>query len=118
MIEYFKKDINNSLKEIQKNTGKQVESPFFCISQFYYLLKMKANLHDNETIFKFHFIRYFLHLHFQCNPKGPYTLPPSPPAPRLASLPTHSPFLALAFPCTKTYKVCKTKGPLFPMKAD
>jgi hypothetical protein len=24
MIEYFKKDINNSLKEIQINTGKQV----------------------------------------------------------------------------------------------
>jgi hypothetical protein len=26
MIEYFKKDINNTLKEIQKNTGKQVEA--------------------------------------------------------------------------------------------
>jgi hypothetical protein len=25
MIENFKKDINNSLKEIQENTGKQVE---------------------------------------------------------------------------------------------
>jgi hypothetical protein len=25
MIEEFKKDINNSLKEIQENTGKQVE---------------------------------------------------------------------------------------------
>ena len=25
MIEYFKKDINNSLKEMQDNTGKQVE---------------------------------------------------------------------------------------------
>jgi hypothetical protein len=23
--------------------------------------------------------------------------------------------LALAFPCTEAYKVCKTKGPLFPM---
>ena len=27
MIEDFKKDINNSLKEIQENTGKQVEAP-------------------------------------------------------------------------------------------
>jgi hypothetical protein len=27
MIEEFKKDINNSLKEIQENTGKQVEDP-------------------------------------------------------------------------------------------
>jgi hypothetical protein len=26
MIEEFKKDINNSLKEIQENTGKQVEN--------------------------------------------------------------------------------------------
>ena len=26
MIENFKKDINNSLKEIQENTGKQVEA--------------------------------------------------------------------------------------------
>ena len=25
LIEYFKKDINNSLKEIQENRGKQVE---------------------------------------------------------------------------------------------
>jgi hypothetical protein len=25
LIEYFKKDINNSLKEIQENTGKQIE---------------------------------------------------------------------------------------------
>ena len=34
----------------------------------------------------------------------------------LAPLPTHSHFLALAFPCTGAYKVCKTKGPLFPIK--
>ena len=26
MIEAFKKDINNSLKEIQENTGKQVDA--------------------------------------------------------------------------------------------
>jgi hypothetical protein len=26
--------------------------------------------------------------------------------------------LALAFPCTGAYKVCNTKGPLFPMMAD
>jgi hypothetical protein len=43
-------------------------------------------------------------------PKVPYTLP--------ASLPTHSHFLALAFPCTEAYKVCKTKGPLFPVMAN
>ena len=41
-------------------------------------------------------------------------IPSTCPAP----LPTHSHFLALAFPCTGAYKVCKTKGPLFPMMAD
>jgi hypothetical protein len=35
-------------------------------------------------------------------PKVPYTLP--------APQPTHSHFLALAFPCTGTYDLCKTKG--------
>jgi hypothetical protein len=44
--------------------------------------------------------------------KVPYTL--SHPAP----LPTHSHFLALVFPYTGAYKVCKTKGPLFPMMDD
>jgi hypothetical protein len=57
-------------------------------------------------------IRYFLHLHFKCYPKSP----PYPPLP--TPLPTHSHFLALVFPYTKPYKVCKTKGPLFPMMAD
>ena len=56
----------------------------------------------------FFFNRYFLHLHFQCYPKS---APHAPP-------PTHSHFLALAFPCTEAYKVCKTKGPLFPVMAD
>jgi hypothetical protein len=43
-------------------------------------------------------------------PKPPYTLP-------LPCSPTH-PLLALAFPCTGAYKVCNTKGPLFPVMAD
>ena len=40
------------------------------------------------------FIRYLAHLHFQCYIKSP----PYPPTP--TPLPTFSPFLALAFPCT------------------
>ena len=32
-----------------------------------------------------------------------------------APLPTHTHFLALAFPCPGAYNVCKTYGPLFPM---
>jgi hypothetical protein len=39
-------------------------------------------------------------------------------SPCSAPLHTHSHFLALAFPCTGAYKVCKTKGPLFKMTAD
>jgi hypothetical protein len=44
-------------------------------------------------------------------PKVSHTLPPIP-------LPTHSHFLALAFPCTGAYKVCMTNGPLFPVMAE
>jgi hypothetical protein len=59
-----------------------------------------------------YFIRYLAHLHFQCYTKSP----PYPPTP--TPLPTHSPFLALAFPCTWAYKVCKSNGPLFAVMAD
>jgi hypothetical protein len=62
----------------------------------------------------FFFIRYFLYLHSKCYPKSSLY----PPLPRPAPLPTHSHFLALAFSCTGAYKVCKTKGPLFPMVVD
>jgi hypothetical protein len=53
-------------------------------------------------LFFFFLIRYFPHLHFQCYPKSPQYTPP----------PTHSHFLALAFPCTGAYKVCKSNGPV------
>jgi hypothetical protein len=38
-----------------------------------------------------------------------------PISPCPASLPTHSHFLALEFPCTGEYKVCNTNGTLFPV---
>jgi hypothetical protein len=41
-------------------------------------------------------------------------IPSSHPAP----LHTHFYFLALAFPCTGAYKVCKTKEPVFPLMAE
>jgi hypothetical protein len=44
-------------------------------------------------------------------PKVLHTLPSTP-------LPTHSHFLALAFPCTKAYEVCTTNGVLFPLMAN
>jgi hypothetical protein len=61
--------------------------------------------------FNIFFIMYFPQLHFQCSPKSS----PSPPP---TSLPTHSHFLALAFPCTGAYKVCVSNGHLFPVMAD
>jgi hypothetical protein len=57
------------------------------------------------------FIRFFKIYISNAISKVPYTLP-------LPCSPTHSHFLALAFPCTEAYKVCKTKGPLFPMMAN
>jgi hypothetical protein len=45
-------------------------------------------------------------------PNVPHTPPPPTPPP------THSYFLALAFPCTGAYKICMTNGPLFPLMAD
>jgi hypothetical protein len=44
-------------------------------------------------------------------PKVPHTLPLTP-------LHIHSHFLALVFPCTEAYKVCKTNGPLLPVMAN
>jgi hypothetical protein len=70
-------------------------SDFFCIIIITFL-------YSNST-----FIRYFLYIHFKfqmLSRKSPI------PSPRPAPLPTHSRFLALAFPCTGTYKVCNTKG--------
>jgi hypothetical protein len=64
----------------------------------------------NISLFFHFFIRYLAHLHFQCYTKSPPYPPPTP-------LPTHSPFLALVFPCTGAYKVCKSNGPLFAVMA-
>jgi hypothetical protein len=66
-----------------------------------------------NVFFNLFLIRYFIYILFKCYPrKFPI------PFPRPAPLPTHSHFMALAFPCTGAYKVCNTKGPLFPVMAD
>jgi hypothetical protein len=67
-----------------------------------------------NEFFKF-FIKYFLYKHFKFQ-MLPQKFPV--PSPHPAPLPTHSCFLALAFLCTGAYKVCNTKGPLFPVMAD
>jgi hypothetical protein len=80
---------------------------------FHYYVSIIGSYTTKQSISHsfFFLIRNFPRLHFQCYPKGPPYPPPNP-------LPTHSPFLALAFPCTGAYKVCKSNGPLFAVMAD
>jgi hypothetical protein len=68
--------------------------------------------HQLDAQTSFFLIGYLFHLHFQGYPKSP----PHAPPPTLP--PTHSHFLALAFPCTEAYEVCTTNGPLFPLMAN
>jgi hypothetical protein len=82
-----------------------------CLFVFCFSLWLPSFAIEFSFLFPF-FIRYLAHLHFQCYTKSP----PYPPTP--TPLPTHSPFLALAFPCSGAYKVCVSNGPLFPVMAD
>jgi hypothetical protein len=66
---------------------------------------------DRFFLLLFLLLGIFLVYIFNAIPKVPHTHPPNP-------LPTHSPFLALVFPCTGAYKVCKSNGPLFAVMAD
>jgi hypothetical protein len=88
---------------------KGVEHFFRCFSAIWYS-SVDNSLFSSVSHFFFNFyflIRYFLYLHFKCFPKSPPYPPPTP-------LPTHSLFLALAFPCTEAYKVCRAKGASLP----
>jgi hypothetical protein len=71
----------------------------FYFHEVSFIVSLKVLSCANEFLFfslKLLFIiRYFLHLHFKCYPKS-LLYPPLRPAPQ----PTHSCFLALAFPCT------------------
>jgi hypothetical protein len=82
---------------------RDIEDLLCSLKSFWCFLK-----YIDASFFFFFFITYFLQLHFQCYPKSP---PPTP-------LPTHSHFLALAFPCTGAYNICLTNGPLFPVMDD
>jgi hypothetical protein len=94
-------------------TASTLSSPLRTVTQAIFQLQFrKFQLEHFFSFFFFIFIRYLAHLHFQCYTKSP----PYPPTPN--PLPTHSPFLALAFPCTGAYKVCVSDGPLFPVMAD
>jgi hypothetical protein len=80
------------------------------------LLGRFYNFFDNFFFVLFSSFSFLLDIFFiyisNAIPKVPYTLP------RPSLLPTHSHFLALAFPCTGAHKVYKTKGPLFTMMAN
>jgi hypothetical protein len=75
--------------------------PFFsCVDLFIYLFIYLFNL--IFSLYTFQMLSW------------KFPIPSLSPAP----LHTYSHFLALAFPCTVAYKVCKTKGPLFPVMAN
>jgi hypothetical protein len=78
-----------------------------CRALFIYLF-----IYLSIYLFIYLFIKLGIFLIYISNaiPKVPHTLPSTP-------LPTHSHFLALAFPCTGAYKVCLSNGPLFPVMA-
>ena len=102
----------------------KVENFSWCPVWSWSLLLTHANLkvwpfpldHVTTTVL-FCFVLFFLlciFLNYISNaiPKVSHSLPSPTP------LPTHSHFLALAFPCTGAYKVCLSNGPLFPVMAD
>jgi hypothetical protein len=65
-----------------------------------------SSIHTQGIIYMYNLFPFLLDIFFiyisNAIPKIPYTLPPLQP--------THSRFLALAFPCTESYDLRKTKG--------
>jgi hypothetical protein len=79
--------------------------------EYNFFTVFRRNIPFEEKIFKNFLLGIFLIYISNAIPKVPHTLPPTP-------LPTHSHFLALAFPGTGAYKICKSNEPLFPLMAD
>jgi hypothetical protein len=87
---------------------------FFIFRRFLYIVSQGGFSPSFPIVMLFFpfLIRYFLYIHFKFQMLSrKFPIPSLHPAP----LPIHSFFLALAFPCTEAYKVCNTKGHLFPM---
>jgi hypothetical protein len=76
-----------------------------------FVYRKTSDFHEFFSFFLLFLLGIFLVYISNAIPKVHHTSHPNP-------LPTHSPFLALVFPCTGAYKVCKSKGPLFPVMAD
>jgi hypothetical protein len=87
---------------------------FFLAAVFFTVYQTNIGVIFFTTFFFFQFFCllgiFFIYIS-NAIPKSPVPSAPNP-------LPTHSHFLALAFPCTEAYKVCKTKGPIFPVMAN
>ena len=99
--------------------GPRLKAVVLCHNGMLLALASAIQSEDTKHIYYFFFLKFiflfllgiFLVYISNAIPKVPHTHPPNP-------LPTHSPFLSLAFPCTGAYRVCKSKGPLFPVMAD
>jgi hypothetical protein len=87
---------------------------YICVPMiFFFLFCLYFSLGNFDCLifFQFFLLGIFLVYIFNAIPKVPHTHPPN-------TLPTHCPFLALVFPCTGAYKVCKSNGPLFAVMTD
>jgi hypothetical protein len=103
------KETNNPIKNKQKkNNTKQQQKLALGLNRDFSMEGI--HIANQHFFFNFNFLNYII---FISNAilKVPHTLPATP-------LPSHSHFLALVFPCTEAYKVCKINGPLFPVMAD
>jgi hypothetical protein len=80
---------------------------------FYDLVTLRSNQSHYKINFFFSILLdiFFIYIS-NVIPKVTYALP------YLAPLPTHSHYLALVFPYNGACKVCKTKGPFFPVMAN
>jgi hypothetical protein len=74
-------------------------------------LSFDCHMEYQSFFFLIFLLGIFLIYIFNAIPKVPHIHPPNP-------LPTHSPFLAMAFPCTGASKVGKSNGPLFAVMAN
>jgi hypothetical protein len=90
---------------------KQIAIEFQLEENIHVALKQCENISLLFFVFLIFLLGIFLIYIFNAIPEVPHIHPPNP-------LPTHSPFLALAFPCTGASKVGKSNGPLFAVMAD
>jgi hypothetical protein len=100
----------NSHQKLTTMTTSALHRPYLQRASLTHLLN---NVGISVTPLFFFFFLLHIFLNYISNAIPKVTHPPTH-----TPLPTHSHFLALAFPCTGAYKVCLSNGPLFPVMAD